>query len=69
MDSNYIQQVLEHDAITNHAPNAKVIWIGNLPSKDFFVKSKKGQQWEMASLKFSTKSEDLVMNLSKLEGE
>jgi hypothetical protein len=46
-------------------PNAKLIWIGNLPIVNYFTKSKKGHTWEMAQLSFHFKTETLEISLEK----
>jgi radical SAM superfamily enzyme YgiQ (UPF0313 family) len=68
VDNNYIAQVLETTGIQNHSPNAKVIWLGALPLISFFTKSKKSQQWEMASITFTNKNETNTIQVSKQEG-
>lgn len=46
-------------------PNAKIIWIGNLPIVDYFTKSKKGTSWEMAKLTFHFKTDMIEISLEK----
>jgi hypothetical protein len=60
--------LLEEDPITNK-PNTKVVWLGKSPSIEIFTKSKKGNQWQMASLTFQTKKGTFNIKVSEQEGE
>jgi hypothetical protein len=46
-------------------PISKIIWIGNLPIVDYFIKSKKGATWEMAKLTFHFKTDMIEISLDK----
>ena len=50
-------------------PTSKVVWLGNPPLVEAFVKSKKGNQWTMASLTFQSKKESFNIKISEQEGE
>ncbi len=65
---DYIASVLGEERIINHKPTAKVIWLGSEPSIEFYIKSKKGHQWEMSTLVFQTLQDTLTIQLSKAEG-
>jgi hypothetical protein len=67
--SDYILKVLQEEHIINHKPTAKVVWLGTTPSIEFYTKSKKGNQWEMATLSFEAKNETITLQVSKEEGE
>lgn len=67
--SDYILKVLQEERIINHKPTAKVVWLGTTPSIEFYTKSKKGNQWEMATLSFEAKNETITLQVSKQEGE
>jgi hypothetical protein len=49
-------------------PTAKVIWLGQQPTIEVFTKSKKGEQWELASLTFQTRKETLTVKIDKEQG-
>ncbi len=49
-------------------PSAKIVWLGTKPSLNFFTKSKKGNQWEMAELSFHTKKDIFTIQVSKDQG-
>ncbi|QEH43203.1 radical SAM protein [Chitinophaga sp. XS-30] len=65
---DFIVKSLEEDHYTSPKPTAKVIWLGKTPALETFVKSKKGQQWEMASLTFQTRRERHSISVSQQQG-
>ena len=65
----YIQQSIDEQAYEPASPNAKVLWLGGIPSIRTFTKKKKNQSFEMAELTFSNKKNDLVIQLKQAEGE
>lgn len=60
--------LLEEEPIINK-PNSKVVWLGKAPSIEIITKSKKGNQWQMASLTFQSKKESFNIKVSQQEGE
>ena len=50
-------------------PTSKVVWLGISPLVEPIIKSKKGNQWTMASLTFQSKKESLNIKISEKEGE
>ena len=66
---NYIATILNEETYSPTKPNTKLLFIGNQPSLEIFTKSKKGNTWEMANIKFETKQETIEIKVSKLEGE
>lgn len=65
----YIQEAIDEQACEPASPNAKIIWLGGVPSIRTFTKKKKNQTFEMAELTFSNKKHDLVIQLKQAEGE
>ena len=63
-----VNALLEEEPLANK-PNSKVVWLGQLPSVEIVTKSKKGNQWQIASLTFQTKKESFNIKVSKEEGE
>ena len=53
----------------NDKPTGKIVWLGNPPLVETFIKSKKGNQWTMASLTFQSKKESLNIKVSQQDGE
>ncbi len=66
--ADYMEKVLEDTGYAVAKPNAKVIWLGNPPSIEYFTKNKKGNTREMASLTFHSKKTTLTIKTGKAEG-
>ncbi len=66
---DFIAKALEEDVYTTAKPTAKVVWLGKAPLVETFVKSKKGQQWEMSSLTFQGKKDALNIKVNQPEGQ
>jgi hypothetical protein len=69
VQADYIKSILGEEEYMSRKPNAKIIWLGNQPVVESFIKSKKGNQWEMCSLTFETKKETFNIKTDKLQGE
>ncbi len=65
---NYISTLLNEEEYLATNPNTKVIWLGNAPLVETFVKTKKGNQWEECSLTFETKKETISIKTDKEKG-
>jgi len=63
--SDYIVCCLEKESNFDIKPSAKIIWIGGKPISEAFIKSKKGNSWEMTKLTFHDKSESFEITLDK----
>ena len=50
-------------------PTAKIVWLGGKPFVEHFIKSKKGNFWEMMTLTFHDKKESFTIQIGKKEGE
>jgi hypothetical protein len=66
---DYIAQALQEEDLTSIKPTAKIVFLGNQPSIESYVKSKKGSQWEMSSLTFQGKRETFVIKVNKEQGQ
>jgi hypothetical protein len=66
---NYIVKCLEKELDFNIKPSAKIIWIGSKPSIKTFIKSKKGQSWQMMELTFQTKINSFQISLEEDKGK
>jgi len=66
---DYIIKALEDDALPTHSPNTKVVFLGNTPTAETITKSKKGNQWQMLQLSFTTKKETIVIKVDEKQGE
>ncbi len=69
VEADYIEKALTQDIDLTFKPNAKVIWLGNAPSVEYYIQSKKGMQREMAKLNFITKSGQLEIQILKSHAE
>jgi hypothetical protein len=69
INSNYILEAVEEPELNTYQPSSKVVFTGNLPSIEIITKSKKGNQWELASLLFETKSNSISIKVDKNQGE
>ncbi len=67
--ANYIINCINEKQYASIKSSAKILWLGNIPTKEIFVQSKKGMQREMLSLKFETKKNTHTITLPKAEGE
>ncbi len=65
---DYILKALEEESYFAAKPTAKVVWLGKKPTIELFIKSKKGQQWEMASLNFQSRKEVLNIKVNQQQG-
>ena len=62
---DYIENVLNEAEANNFKANAKIVWLGNQPSVEYFTQSKKGMQREMATLTFTGKKNTQQIQLLK----
>lgn len=65
----YISDALKEEEPLLFKPSAKIVWLGKKPVKEDFIKSKKGNQWEMVSLRFQTKKETHTIQVDKKQGD
>jgi hypothetical protein len=65
---DFIAKSLEEEIFAPPKPTAKIVFIGVLPKLEIVIKSKKGQQWEMAELSFPLKQGTHTIRLSESEG-
>ena len=61
----YIASCLEKKNGLTTKPNAKMIWMGGEPITETFIKSKKGNSWDMMQLTFHQKTETISVSLEK----
>ncbi|CAN5650172.1 radical SAM protein [soil metagenome] len=66
---DYIEKALQAEAYQTVKPNAKIVYLGQPPVVDYFIKSKKGNSWPMASLTFFTRSETLDIKVNDRQGK
>ena len=66
---DYIVSVLESEAFPTYKTTQKVVWLGSLPTMDFFTKTKKRKTFEKARLVFHSKHDLLELEVDKEVGE
>ena len=69
-ESGYIfsKELSEPDLLSDK-PTAKLLWLGKKPSMEYFVQSKKGNQREMAGMKFQTSKGIHEIQVPKAHGD
>lgn len=66
--ADYIVSVLNEVEYHAFKPAAKVVWLGPKPELEIVIKSKKGNQWEQASITLQTKKETINIRVDKEPG-
>ncbi|NBW27111.1 MAG: radical SAM protein [Flavobacteriaceae bacterium] len=69
ISEDFIYNALTEETDLSIKPNSKVIWIGGEPQVANFVKTKKGNSWEMSTLTFHDKKESYSVQLNREEGD
>ena len=64
----FIRQALSEEEYTSAKPTAKIVWLGKPPIIEYYTKSKKGNQWEMAALTFQGKKEGMTIQVDRQQG-
>ena len=60
---NYIAEVLQNETYTDVKRSAKVVFIGHMPTIQYFNQTKKGRSREMAVLSFETKKTTVTVQV------
>ncbi len=68
VEPGYINGILNEEEYSSAKPTAKVIWLGKKPEIEIVTKSKKGNQWEIASLTFQSKQASTNIRVDKEQG-
>lgn len=63
----YIEHSLIDEAIISLKPTAKIIWLGGMPTVQYFTKTKKGRQFDMTTLSFHDKKETFTLQIGKAQ--
>jgi hypothetical protein len=66
---DYIRSVLMEPEALNASANAKVVFIGPIPAIEYFVKTKKGSSWSMASLRFESNTKTIAISVPDTQGK
>ncbi|MDB5202338.1 MAG: hypothetical protein JWQ27_1747 [Ferruginibacter sp.] len=65
VDPQFIRQALEEPVVMPFKASAKIVWLGKDPQVSYFTQSKKGNQREMATLNFVSKTGQQQIQLQK----
>ena len=65
----YIEHALIDEAIISLKPTAKIVWLGGQPTVQYFTKTKKGRQFDMATLSFHDKKETFTLQIGKTQAD
>lgn len=65
---DYIQQAIDGDEYVQ-GKNRKLVWLGQNPSAQTVIRSKKGNSWEMLELRFLTQKNELVIQVDPAKGK
>ncbi len=66
--NDYILKALQEEEYAMAKPAAKVVWLGKAPHIEVITKSKKGAQWEVASLTFESRKETINIKVAPEQG-
>ncbi len=69
ISEDFIYNALTEETDLSIKPNSKVVWIGGEPQVANFVKTKKGNSWEISTLTFHDKKETYSVQLNREEGD
>ncbi len=69
IDPDFINQAISEEAVRSYLPTNKVIFVGAQPSVEILTKSKKGNQWEVASITFQGLQNAVNIKVDKEKGE
>ncbi len=69
VDPEYILKSLSKEEPFLIKPDAKIVWLGTKPEIDYFSKSKKGRQWEIAGLKFFDKKGSFNIQIERAQAD
>ena len=69
VEPNHIETILLEDALPIFRPTTKLVWLGKTIGVEYYTKSKKGMQREMATITFINKSTSLVIDIPKQDAD
>jgi hypothetical protein len=67
--SDFIEKALLENELNTFKPNAKIIFLGNMPTVEYFAQSKKGYSREMAKLSFVNKRNTQEIQILKANAD
>ncbi|UII30670.1 radical SAM protein [Fulvivirga ulvae] len=61
---NFIERAIDSQHAKSSKENARLVWLGNLPTLEIYKKKKKGSTFKMAKLHFQNKSRSITVHTS-----
>lgn len=69
VEPNHIEKILLEDPLPLFRPTTKLVWLGKTVGCEYYTKSKKGMQREMATITFINKSTSLVIDIARQDAD
>jgi radical SAM superfamily enzyme YgiQ (UPF0313 family) len=69
VEPDHIEKILLQDPLPLFRPTTKMIWLGKMVGCEYYTKSKKGMQREMAKISFITKFSSLVIDIPRQDAD
>ena len=69
VEPNHIENILLEDPLPLFRPTTKLVWLGKTVGCEYYTKSKKGMQREMATITFINKSTSLVIDIARQDAD
>ena len=69
VEPNHIEKILLEDSLPLFRPTTKLVWLGKTVGCEYYTKSKKGMQREMATITFINKSTSLVIDIARQDAD
>ena len=69
IDKNFINNTLYHPTDLSIKSSSKIIWFGNPPKIEAFVKTKKTNSWSMLRLLFFDKTQQITIQVNENQGK
>lgn len=69
VEPNHIENILLEDSLPLFRPTTKLVWLGKTVGCEYYTKSKKGMQREMATITFINKSTSLVIDIARQDAD
>lgn len=69
VEPNHIEKILLQEPLPLFRPSTKMVWLGKTVGCEYYTKSKKGMQREMATITFINKSTSLVIDIARQDAD
>ena len=69
IEPNHIEKILLEEPLPLFRPTTKLVWLGKIIGAEYYTKSKKGMQREMAKITFINKTIELVIDIPRQDAD